>query len=240
MEPSAEISINDVIERDLEDKSYLSELEEQEEQQNEFQKYFVPTKEDTFRLCKNTKKAKNMAWYNFIEKKKTSDPHYVDTRRARERERLRKKREGKKRMQEHQSKEDVSRDWVTSIHSLTHTGQDCSLPETEPSSHPSKLDIQEQLCVTEERIRHFKRLVWENIKDDHVASVPSSTLDTIRDAVNILESAERNVHWLSKQLEDFTAAVDNLSQVVQTASEKVESSLLLHFKQNHHLHHLLS
>ncbi|EME27872.1 uncharacterized protein Gasu_45370 [Galdieria sulphuraria] len=242
IEPNAEISINDVIERDFEDKSYLSELEEQDELQNEFQKYFVPAQE-TSRNYKNTKKAKNLAWCNFIEKKKISDPQYVDTRRARERERLRKKRESKRRKQKQRSVEDVSKgDWVTSIHSLTHRGQ---LPGVDSSSQVRKLDIQEQLCVTEERIGHFKRLVWENVKtiqDDNMTSSvsSSSTLENVREAVVILESAERNVHWLSKQLEDFTAAVDNLSQVVETACDKVESSLLLHHTQNRHLHHLLS
>ncbi|GJD07784.1 hypothetical protein Gasu2_21220 [Galdieria sulphuraria] len=222
IEPNAEISINDVIERDFEDKSYLSELEEQDELQNEFQKYFVPAQE-TSRNYKNTKKAKNLAWCNFIEKKKISDPQYVDTRRARERERLRKKRESKRRKQKQR-------------------GQ---LPGVDSSSQVRKLDIQEQLCVTEERIGHFKRLVWENVKtiqDDNMTSSvsSSSTLENVREAVVILESAERNVHWLSKQLEDFTAAVDNLSQVVETACDKVESSLLLHHTQNRHLHHLLS
>lgn len=226
-EANAEISINDVI-----DKSPCSEWEEEEEPK---ELYLVATNESS-KICK--KKARNVAWHKFIEKKKTLDPHYVDTRRARERERLRKKRERTKRISS-LGVEDVSKDLVTSIRSLTHDELNFAMPETTDfSSQARKLDIQEQLCNTEERIRNLNQLIWENMRsifDDNERETLYSpfTLEPVRKAAFILESAEREVHWLSKQLEDFTAAVDNLSQVVEAASEKVESFLLLHAKPSH-------
>lgn len=229
-ESNVEISIDDVIERDL-DKSYLSEFaeeEQQEQQQRELEKYAL-TKESS-----NAKNAKTLAWHNFIQKKKTIDPQYVSSRRIRERERLRKKRESRRRKQL-ESAEYSSKDcFVTSIHSLTHS--DLDFPEKYSSTRKS--NIQEQLCVTEERIRNLKQLLWENLKYADCASTKntciSSLEERVRDAMATLESAERNLRWLSKQLENFTAAVDNLSHVVESVGEKMESSLLLHQQQSIH------